>query len=174
MTAKLNWTKEAFSREVIITSNGQPVGGMHRNPLERDVEASLNSTHIKFDVTGFLLHSVNIHDLNANNAIIGTITFHFGKRAELQLANGDRYIWKRHNILMRAWDMIREGATDSDDREVVSYEQTQKFFSDHGDISADTDVLQSDVVILTGLFVKNYFQRRRRVVVAGAAAAGGL
>ncbi|MCY7357612.1 MAG: hypothetical protein LH609_09090 [Rudanella sp.] len=162
MTAKLNWTKEAFSREVVITSNGQTVGGMHRNLLERDVEASLNKTHIKFDVMGFLLHSVNIHDLGANNQIIGTITFRFGKRAELQLANGDRYTWKRHNILMRDWDMIREGATDAADREVVNYHLTRQFLSDHGDISVDTGVPQLDVVILTGLFVRNYFQRRRR------------
>ena len=168
MTAKLNWTKEAFSRELVITSNGQSVGRMHCSILERDVEASLNRTRIQFDVTGFLIHSVNIHDLNASNAIIGTIAFRFGKRAELQLANGDRYTWKRHNILMRAWDMIREGATDSADREVVSYEQTQKFFSDHGDISAHTDVPQSDMVILTGLFVRNYFQRRRRAAAVAS------
>ncbi len=168
MSAKLNWTKEAFNREVVITSNGQTVGGMHRDLLERDVEASLNKTHIKFDVMGFLFHSVNIHDLGANNQIIGSIIFHFGKRAELQLANGDRYTWKRHNILMRDWDMIREGTTDADDREVVNYHLTRQFLSDHGDISADTGVPQSDVVILTGLFVRNYFQRRRRAAAAAS------
>ncbi len=169
MTAKLNWTKEAFSREVVITSEGQTVGGLHGRFFERDVEATLFDTHIKFDVTGFLIHSVDIYDLAMDNQIIGTITFHFGKRAELQLANGDRYTWKRHNILMRDWDMIREGTTDADDREVVNYHSTRQFFSDHGDISVDAEVPQANVVILTGLFVRNYFQHRRRA--AGAAAA---
>jgi len=166
MTAKLNWTKEAFSREVVITSNSQTVGGLLGRFFERDVEATLFDTHIKFDVMGFLLHSVNIHDLVADNQIIGTITFHFGKRAELQLANGERYTWKRHNILMREWEMIREGATDADDREVVNYHLTRQFFSDHGDISIEADVPQANVVILTGLFVRNYFQRRRRAAAA--------
>jgi len=166
MTAKLNWTKEAFSREVVITSNSQTVGGLLGRFFERDVEATLFDTHIKFDVMGFLLHSVNIHDLVADNQIIGTITFHFGKRAELQLANGERYTWKRHNILMREWEMIREGATDADDREVVNYHLTRQFFSDHGDISVEADVPQANVVILTGLFVRNYFQRRRRAAAA--------
>jgi len=166
MTAKLNWTKEAFSREVVITSNSQTVGGLLGRFFERDVEATLFDTHIKFDVMGFLLHSVNIHDLVADNQIIGTITFHFGKRAELKLANGERYTWKRHNILMREWEMIREGATDADDREVVNYHLTRQFFSDHGDISVEADVPQANVVILTGLFVRNYFQRRRRAAAA--------
>lgn len=168
MTAKLNWTKEAFSREVVITSEGQPVGGLQGRFFERDVEASLFDTRIKFDVTGFLMHSVNIHDLATDNQIIGTITFHFGKRAELQLANGDQYTWKRHNILMRDWDMIREGTTDAEDREVVNYHLTRNFFSVHGDISIDADVPQANVVVLTGLFIRNYFQRRRAARAAAA------
>lgn len=171
MIAKLNWTKEAFSREVLITNDGQPIGRMHRDLLERDVEATLFDTHIKFDVMGFLVHSVNVHNLADNNQIIGTITFSFGKRAELVLNNGDRYTWKRHNILMRDWNMIREGATDADDHEVVNYHLTRQFLVDHGDISVEADVPQANVVILAGLFVRNYFQRRRRVIAGGAAAA---
>lgn len=170
MITKLNWTKEAFSREVIITSNSQTVGGMNRDLFGRDVEATLFDTRIKFDVMGFLIHSVNIHDVAANNQIIGTVTFHFGKRAELTLANRDQYTWKRHNILMRDWDMIREGAIDADDREVVNYHSTRQFFSDHGDISLEADVPQANVVVLTGLFVRNYFQRRRRAIAAAASA----
>jgi hypothetical protein len=173
MVAKLSWTKEAFSRAVVITHNDQMVGGMNRDAFGRDVEATLFDIRIKFDVEGFLVHSVNIHDLAANNQVIGTIAFHFGKRAELQLANGDRYTWKRNNVLMREWEMIHEGATDAEDREVVNYSLTRQFFSDHGDISVDAYVPQVNVVILTGLFVRNYFQRRRRrMAAAGAITAG--
>ncbi len=172
MNKKLDWTKEAFSREIVITEQGKLVGGMHSKAFSRDVEASLYDVHIRFDVLGFLLHTVAIHDLKADGRIIGQITVHFGKRAELRLETGELYTWKRHNVLMRQWDMIREGTTDADDRETVNYSLTRQFLSDHGDISVDDSSAGAAVVVLTGLFVRNYFQRRRRIAVGGLVAAG--
>jgi len=168
MSTKLNWTKEAFSREVHLMENGVEVGRLHRAVFERDVEASLHDVQLRFDVSGFLIHSVNVHDLKAGNHIIGTLTFHFGKRAELTLENGTVYTWKRHNMLMREWEMIREGATDAEDREVVSYTLTRKFLADHGDIRVDLPSPEADIVVLAGLFIRNYFQRRRRAAAAAA------
>ncbi|QDK77111.1 hypothetical protein EXU85_00260 [Spirosoma sp. KCTC 42546] len=173
MDRKLNWLKEAFSRDLRIMQQGQVVGGMHRDVLSRDVEAYLNSTRLRFDVTGFLIHSVNIHDLNAGNQIIGHIAFSFGKRAELKLTSGESYLWKRPNMLMREWDMIREAPDGSPEKELVSYDLTRQFFKEAGDISVNEDEQSTatvDIIILTGLFIRNYFQRRRRIA-AGAIAA---
>ncbi len=169
MSKTLTWTKEAFHRTTTLLDNGQVVGQMKREGVfNRDVEAHLNGVHLLFDVTGFILHSVNIHDLTNNNQIIGHITFSFGKRAELQLTTGETYLWKRHNILMRDWDMIREGDTQTADQEAVSYALTRRFFADHGDISIEAAVPNADIVVLAGLFIRNYFQRRRRAAVAAA------
>ncbi|WP_375447912.1 hypothetical protein [uncultured Fibrella sp.] len=169
MATTLSWVKEAFSREVHLLENGVEVGRLHRAVFERDVAASLHAVQLRYDVTGFLFHSVNVHDMKANNRVIATITLHFGKRAELRLENGTVYTWKRHNMLMREWTMIREGATDADDKEVVNYSLTRKFLADHGDISTDLPSPEADIVVLTGLFIRNYFQRRRRAAAAGAA-----
>ena len=174
MATNLRWVKQAFDREVHITENGVEVGRLHRAMFERDVDATLHKTQVRFDVTGFLMHTVNIHDLAADNRIIGTITFHFGKRAELTLENGTVYTWKRQNMLMRQWGMIREGATDADDKEVVNYSLTRQFFVEEGDMQADINSSESDIIMLTGLFLRQYFQRRRRLVVAGAVAAFGV
>ncbi|GAB4015462.1 hypothetical protein [Spirosoma koreense] len=165
MSQKLNWVKEAFHRELKIRQDGQIVGGMQRHSFGRDVEAYLNSTHLRFDVTGFLVHSVNIHDLNADNRIIGQIEFRFGKRAELTLTSGESFLWKRHNVLMREWDMIRETTDGEPEKETINYDLTRQFFEDHGDITVNENELTPsiEVVILAGLFVRNYFQRRRRI-----------
>ncbi|GAB3709251.1 hypothetical protein GCM10027592_45250 [Spirosoma flavus] len=173
MSQKLNWVKEAFSREINIVQGGQVVGTMHRNILSRDVDAYLNNVRIQFDVTGFLLHSVNIHNQNANNQIIGHIEFSFGKRAELKLTDGRSYIWKRHNVLMREWDMIRENPDGSPDKELVNYDLTHRFFEEHGDITVNENDESTpvEVIILTGLFIRNYFQRRRRMAAVAAAGA---
>lgn len=175
MNRKLSWTKQAFSRDVIIMQADQVAGGMHRDLLSNDVEAYLHKTRLRFDVTGFLVHSVNLHDMNADNQLIGQIELRFGKQVELTLTGGDSYRWKRHNVLMREWDMIRETPDGLPEKEIVSYDLTRKFFEDHGDIEVDESgiVPNVDVVILTGLFIRNYFQRRRRLVtavVAGGAA----
>jgi hypothetical protein len=172
MERKLNWIKEAFSRDLSIIQDGQAVGGMHRDLLSHDVEAYLNNIRLRFDVTGFLVHSVNIHDLNADNRIIGHIAFSFGKRAELNLTSGERYLWKRHNMLMREWDMIRETPDSSPEKELVSYDLTRKFFNEAGDISVKDDepTATVDIIILTGLFIRTYFQRRRQLAVGAIAA----
>lgn len=171
MDRKLSWIKHAFSRDVVILQGDQAVGGMHRNLLSSDVEAYLNATHLRFDVTGFLLHSVNIHDLNAADQIIGQIELSFGKQAELKLASGESYTWKRHNMLMREWNMIQVSLGGVPEKEIVSYDRTRKFFEDAGDITIN-EIGQApnlDVIILTGLFIRNYFQRRRQRAVAIAA-----
>ncbi|MBD2699784.1 hypothetical protein IC229_03990 [Spirosoma sp. BT702] len=171
MSRKLNWVKEAFSREISLMQDGQVVGGMHRNGFSRDVDAFLNNVQLRFDVMGFLVQSVNIHDINANNQIIGTIEFSFGKRAELKLNNGSNYLWKRHNVLMREWDMIRENADGSPEKEIVNYDLTRRFFEEQGDITVDEngETKSVEVIILTGLFIRNYFQRRRRMAAVAAA-----
>ncbi len=171
--AKISWVKEAFSREVHFIENGVEVGRLHRAVFERDVDASLHDVQLRFDVTGFITNSVNVHDLKADNRIIGKLTFHFCKRAELTLDDGSVYSWKRHNMLMREWSMIREGATDADDKEVVNYTRTRQFLTDHGDITTDLASPEAEIIILTGLFIRNYFKRRRRAIAAAGVVAIG-
>lgn len=173
MDRKLNWVKEAFSRDIAIVQDGQAVGGIQRYVFSYDVEAFLNKTHLRFDVTGFLVHAVNIHDINANDQIVGHIEFSFGKRAELKLESGETYLWKRHNVLMREWDMIRETSDGMAEKETVSYDLTRRFFEEHGDIVVDdTETTASvDVIVLAGLFIRNYFQRRRRMATGAVVAA---
>lgn len=167
MSKNLTWTKEAFNRTTTLLDNGRIVGQMQREGIfDRDVDAYLNGVHLRFDVTGFILNSVDIYDLSNDNQIIGHIGLSFGKRAELQLATGETYLWRRHNMLMRDWNMIREGSERADSQEVISYSLTRQFFVDHGDISIEAKLANADVVVLAGLFIRNYFQRRRRAAVA--------
>ncbi|GAB3046776.1 hypothetical protein [Spirosoma pulveris] len=170
MSHKLNWIKEAFSRHLQITQDGRIVGEMVRDIFGKDVTASLNGIQLRFDVSGFLFHSVNVHRVDADNQIIGHIELKFGKRAELNLTSGETYLWKRHNMLMREWDMILENPDGSPEREIVSYDLTRRFFEDAGDITVSEDghTPNLDVVILTGLFIRNYFQRRRRTAAAAS------
>lgn len=168
MATKLGWIKHAFERTVDITNGQQVIGSLHREVFNRDVEARLNSVHVLFDVTGFIRHSVNIHDLNNNNAIIGHIEFSFGKRAELHLPTGETYLWKRHDWLIRDWSMVATDAQEQPTTEVVHYERIWELFTDKGTIDIPMQTPNVELLILTGLFVRNYFLRRRRARAAAA------
>ena len=171
MATKLGWIKHAFDRTIDITDGQQVIGTLHREVLSRDVEARLNNVHVMFDVTGFIFNTVNIHDLANNNDIIGRIEFSFGKRAELHLATGETYLWKRHSVLMHDWSLMATDQHEQPTNELIHYERIWEFFSDKGTIEVFSQTPNMELLILTGLFVRNYFLRRRRAAAAAVVAA---
>jgi len=167
MGKTLHWVKGAFSREVNILDGDQPVGKMWQESIfSYDLHAKLNDSFLLFDVRGFLKRSVNIHDLNNDNKIVGVVHFSFGKKAELILTTGEQYLWRRRNFFMKEWDLLQSGETSNP--EVFHYEQLRSFFKETGEISGTFSEKHADILILTGLFIGNYFRRRRRRAAAAA------
>jgi hypothetical protein len=165
MGKKLHWVREAFSRTIVIRDGEKEVGKMARQSVfSNDMEAALNQSHFIFDVKGFILHTVDIIDLNQNNKIVGVITFSFGRKAELALVSGEHYLWRRRNFLMRNWTLIKEGSTSS--AEIVHYERVKRFFAEEGDVDSILPGVNSDLLILAGLFIGGYFLRRKRMAAA--------
>ncbi|GAB2782547.1 hypothetical protein GCM10027275_27840 [Rhabdobacter roseus] len=165
MKENLHWTQRAFDRRLSIQQNGQEVGSMYSPLFARDVEAQLHQLHVLFDVQGFLFNSVDILDLANHRRSLGKITLRYGRKAELQLPTGERYVWKRSNFLMRRWTLSRLDQPGSS--EVIHYEQLRAFFTQEGSITpSDTTSPQAALLILTGLFVGQYFRKRRRRAAA--------
>ena len=170
MGTKLHWIKEAFSRKIVILDGEIPVGEMWQDAMfSYDVQAKLNDIHLFFDVKGFLTKTVNIHDLNNSNQIIGVVYFYLGKKAELHLPSGEKYIWRRRNFFMKEWALLLQNKDET--QEVFHYEQLQTFFKDTGDITGSFNGQNAGILVLTGLFIGNYFKRRRRRGAAAGAAA---
>ncbi|WP_460673622.1 hypothetical protein [Larkinella ripae] len=163
MEKQLHWVKEAFSRSVVIMDGPNVVGGMHRDLLVRDVDAHLNGIHIFFDVRGFLVQSVNIHDKNAGDRIIGRIDFAGFNDASVQLENGEKYTWRRENFMMHEWSLVADNPDSKAAQEIVHYDRTRMFLADEGTIELVTDRPNAEMLILTGLFVRNFFLRKRKI-----------
>jgi len=167
MGAKLHWIKEAFSRKISILDQDHEIGVMWQDSMfSHDVHAKLRNVHVLFDVKGFLKRSVNIHDLNNSNKIIGVVNFSFGRKAELLLPNGKTYLWRRQNFFMREWSLIQ--VSENESSEVLHYELLHSFFVDKGEVSGKLANEQAELLILTGLFIGNYFRRRRRRAAAAS------
>ena len=167
MGKTLHWVKEAFSREVNILDGDQPIGKMWQDSIfSHDVHAKLNQSFLLFDVRGFLKRSVNIHDLHNENKIAGVVHFSFGRKAELVLATGEKYLWRRRNFFMKEWDLLQ--TEQNGNPEIFHYEQLRSFFKETGDITGVFSDTHADILVLTGLFIGNYFRRRRRRAAAAA------
>lgn len=169
LPTKISWAKKAFERTTQFTHDGQVVGEIKRDGIfGHDVTARLYNTHVRFDVMGFVVHSVNIHDLTNNDKVVGRIELNFGKRATLTLKNGEVYVWKRANFLMKEWHLIHDIPNTDNDPEVIDYERTRRlFFAEEGKINILKPSPNEALLVLTGLFIRNYFLRRRRIA-AGA------
>jgi hypothetical protein len=163
MEKQLHWVKEAFSRKVVIMNGTKVVGGMQRDLLVRDVDAHLNDVHIFFDVNGFLIHSVNIHDKNAGDEVIGQIDFEGFNGAVVQLKTGEKYTWQRENFMMHEWSLVADTPESKAGQEIIHYDRTRMFLADEGTIELVTELPNAEMLILTGLFVRNYFLRRRKI-----------
>lgn len=168
LPVRLHWVKEAFHRTIEFKNGDQTVGWMRKVPFGFDVEAELNNVHLRFDVRGFINKIVQITDQKTNQ-IAGTIQVSWRKNAELTLPSGETYRWERKNFLMREWSMIYDLPYTDNDPEVVNYARTRAFFADEGDIEILKQSPQGEIVVLTGLFVRNYFLRRRRAAAVIAA-----
>ncbi|GAB3932778.1 hypothetical protein [Larkinella terrae] len=163
MEKQLHWVKEAFSRSIVIMDGEKVVGGMHRDLLVRDVDAHLNGVHIFFDVAGFLVHSVNIHDKDAGDKIIGRIEFEGFNGAVVRLETGEKYTWQRENFMMHEWSIVAGNAESKTGHEIIHYDRTRLFLADEGTIELVSALPNAEMLILTGLFVRNYFLRRRKI-----------
>ncbi|AXE17927.1 hypothetical protein DR864_09365 [Runella rosea] len=167
LPSKLQWVNGAFSRVTQLIDGKKVVGELKRELFSSDVIARLNDTTLRFDVRGFLKKQVDVYD--HNNTIIAVIELHMGRTATLHL-NGETYIFKKNGFLSREWSLIHDLPDTEQDPEVIHYTAVRTFFKKEGELALLEPSPESDVLILTGLFLRNYFVRRqaKKAAVIGA------
>lgn len=165
MAKSLNWTRKAFNRSIEFKDeNGVLEGTITFKMFERDVEAELNGKKFRFDVYGFINKEVTITD--ENNIEVGKINLGFRGKAEAQLANGEKYVWKRNDFFMREWELIHDLPDTDNDPIIINYDRERNFFNQEGKISILDSEGNSELLTLTGFFIGFYFIRRRRTATA--------
>lgn len=158
LPSRLQWVNAAFSRTTQLLEGEKVIGELKRELFSADVTARLNDTELRFDVSGFLKKQVDIYD--RNNTVIAVIELHMGRKATLHL-NGETYIFKKNGFLSREWSLIHDLPDTEQDPEMIHYTTVRTFFKKEGELTLLEPSPQSDVLILTGLFLRNYFVRRQ-------------
>ncbi|RYU96222.1 hypothetical protein [Emticicia agri] len=168
MTKSLNWTRKAFNRHIEFKDdNGNIVSTITFKLFERDVEAELNGKKFRFDVYGFINKEVTVTD--ETNREVAKINLGFRGKAEAQLANGEKYVWKRADFFMSEWQLIHDLPLTDNDPVIINYDRNRNFLNQEGKISIIEQEENAELLTLTGFFIGFYFLRRR-----GKAAAIGL
>ena len=135
--------------------------------MDREVEAELNGRKYRFDVYGFVNREVAITDETNNE--VGKINLGFRGKAEAELANGEKYVWKRADFFMREWELIHDLPHTDNDPVIINYDRDRNFLNQEGKISILEVSENAELLTLIGFFIGFYFLRRR-----GTAAAIGL
>ncbi|GAB3509514.1 hypothetical protein [Emticicia fontis] len=171
MEKSLHWTKKAFNRTIEFKNDKEEiVGDVAFKLFGREVEAVLNNKKFRFDINGFIKKEVLVSD--ENNSAVAKINLSFRGKAEVMLADGERYAWKRNDFFMKEWELIHDLPFTDNDPVAINYERERNFFNQKGDISILESGENTELLTLIGFFIGFYFLRRRRKAATVAAVAG--
>ena len=145
MKTKLTWKKKLLGNTSEIFLGETAVGKLIEKTWTQSAEAELKGEKYQFLTKGFLNMETLIIDA-ADKMIIGKITYNsFRTTAQIEYRN-KQYSWKNNNWLNSKWSL-----TNNED---VQIEYSGGPFK--GRLETDSNEFG---LILTGLFVSNYFQQ---------------
>ncbi len=143
MEKKFNWKGGLFKSSFRLYSGDTQVGKLTENPWSGSAAGEMNGKQVSFRLKGFFRQKTLIMEL-PNNELIGEVDFNALMTKATIRIHDRAFKWKYDNWLNTRWSISdTEGP-------VIQYSG----LSHKGKISAKSD---EDALILTGLFVINYY-----------------
>jgi hypothetical protein len=143
METKLDWKKGIFKETFEIYSNGVLVGILKENIWKQIAYGELNGKKVIFKTRGFFKQETQIIETNTNNSV-GKITYNsWMTKATIEYTNRVAN-WKYDNAWNTKWSISNSEGVQ------IRYQGS----SSKGTIEHQT---QDDELILSGLFVTNYY-----------------
>lgn len=153
METHYTWKTKFFSNNFQILQFDNQVGEIRNKAFTRTAEGELNGRRLLFEIKGFFRQETKIIDLKDDSVLFEVKIGTWRQKASFNY-NGKDYAWQYDNF----WNT--KFSINTDMGPVVKY-QTINF---GGDI---VSYINDEVLILTGMLIKNYFRQR----AASAAAA---
>jgi hypothetical protein len=154
METHLVWKTKLFRNLYEIFENEQPAGELKSPGWKRNATGELKGKKLHFEIKGVFKKEFLILD-PADNSTIGQIVFNTWKTKATITCRNQEYKWQFDNFFHTKWSISYEQGN------LVKYESHFK----KGEITSYTN---DELLILTGLFIKDYLKQR----AAAAAAAG--
>jgi len=143
MTTVLNWTKGLFKCSYKILSGDVQIGELKESEFSQSAFGELHGKKFRFKTKGFLTQKTDIIDLE-NNELIGKITYNcWYPKAKIEYGSNLLY-WKFSNLWETKWRIFND--------EGVRFDFHG--WSMKGEVEMD---IEDDLMVLTGLFIGNYY-----------------
>jgi len=152
METNYTWKTKFFSNKIEIFQYENPVGELNNKAFTRSAAGTLNDKELLFDIRGFFRQETRILDARDESVIAEVIISTWKSKAAIKY-NNKEYTWQHENFWNTKWTISNENGA------VVKYHS----FASGGEMTAFTT---DEVLILAGLFIKNYFRQRAATVAA--------
>jgi len=146
METHYTWKTRFFRNTYEIYQYDNLVGEIHNKTFSRTSTGELNGKKYIFDIKGFFHQETRI--LNENDgSVIAEVEISAWKSKSSFRYNNRQYSWQHDNFWNTKWSIRNETG------DVVKYHSS----ASGGEITAYTS---DELIIIAGLFIKNYFRQR--------------
>lgn len=146
MEIHFTWKTKLFSKRFEIFKNEILSGSLKKILWSRKVEGEMNGRQVIFETRGFFRVETLITN-PGDGSEVGNISYNYWKGKAVITCLGKEYDWQFLNFMRSRWSLCTQNGT------LISY-QSRCF---KGTITSYTD---DEVLILTGFFIRNFFQER--------------
>ena len=154
MQKSLSWKKGLLSDSYRIYSNDQQIGKLKNKTFSQSSDGEINGKEYTFKTKGFIKQHTEIID-NSDNSVIGEITYNNWMTKALLSIQNKKINWKYDNIWNTKWSIYDSNGIQ------IKYAGS----STNGHIDSNTE---DDLLLLTGLYVTNYYWQMTIVIVIAA------
>jgi hypothetical protein len=152
MEAHFTWKTRLFRNLYEIFENEQKIGELKSSGWKRRASAELKGKKLEFEIKGFFKREFLIMNPE-DNSIAGTFSFSIWRTKATIVSNSRTYQWQNDNFFHTKWSISNENGN------LVKYHSHFRF----GEITSYTD---DGLLILTGLFIKDYLQQSAAAAAA--------
>jgi hypothetical protein len=152
METHYTWKSRFFRSRFEIYQYENLVGELKNKSFERRASGELNGRKLMFETKGFFNQEHRIIDQKDDSVVVQIIFNTWKTKTTIRYDNKD-YQWHYDNFWNTKWSISNENGA------LIRYKSS---FSS-GEITSYTG---DEVLILTGLFIKNYFKQRAAAAAA--------
>jgi hypothetical protein len=152
METRYTWKTKFFSNTIQIFQYEGQVGEIVNKAFSRAASGELNGRKLLFEIKGFFRQETRIVDAGNESVVADVIISAWKSKATIRYNNRE-YLWQHDNFWNSKWSISNENGA------VVKYHS-------RGNGGEVTSYTTDEVLVLAGLFVKNYFRQRAAAAAA--------
>ena len=146
------WKTKFFSNTWVIQQYDNQVGELVNKAFSRSATGELNGKKLIFDIKGFFRQETKILAAGNGEVLADVIISAWKTKATIKYNNRE-YTWQHENFWNTRWSISDVNGA------VVKYHS----FASGGEL---TSYISDEVIIMAGLFIKNYFKQRAAAAAA--------